>query len=154
MLRLRQGAAHTPSVPHIQTLFVHPDVKIVQFASGGKAALLDIDAARLEAGTLPPYSRLERTIAVGRYSRHLLTLRLPILTMDHFPCRHIVDISWTWLCSLPQLWLRTPTDSPQESMLGHRRDEWYLHFADTSAELLENRVAVSDCGNPGARTSI
>lgn len=60
-------SSNSDSTPPVDTLFVHPNVKIVQFTTSGKALLPDVDAARQEAGTLPPWSRLERTIAVGRY---------------------------------------------------------------------------------------
>lgn len=56
----------SPSV--VETLYIHPNVKIAAFTTSGKALLLSADAARKEAGTLPPSSHMERTLAVGMHT--------------------------------------------------------------------------------------
>lgn len=50
----------------IETLFFHPDVKIVAFTAPVKVYSLDPETAREEAGTLPSRSQTERTIAIGK----------------------------------------------------------------------------------------
>lgn len=53
----------------IETLFVHPSVKIVSFtADNAEHGTSETERIRQQAGTLSSSSRLERTIAVGMSS--------------------------------------------------------------------------------------
>lgn len=59
-------AENPPADDPVETLYYHPNVKIVAFTSSGKALLQNTDAAREEAGTLLARSPVERTLAVGK----------------------------------------------------------------------------------------
>lgn len=48
----------------VETLYNHPNVRIVAFTSTGSSIVRDVSAGD-EDGTLSPSSRLERTIALG-----------------------------------------------------------------------------------------
>jgi hypothetical protein len=57
----------------VETLYNHPFVKIISFTSGPRsfslsAGLDGLSVPEPEPGTLEPFSRLERTIAVGMLS--------------------------------------------------------------------------------------
>lgn len=65
----------------VETLYSHPDIKIISFAAAGSGSRRASDAAvsetlaDAEVGTLSWFSRLERIIAVGRLA--LLGCRRP-----------------------------------------------------------------------------
>ena len=61
----------TADAAPIETLYVHPNVRIVSFTAPVASLSPGVDAARLESGTLASYSRLERTIAVGQSAAQL-----------------------------------------------------------------------------------
>lgn len=135
--RAADSPDHTSSSPLVETLIVQPGVKIVQFSTSGRAVLEDVAAARQEAGTWPPWSRTERTIAMGMFFRrrthydHALTCSSPL-------SRHPIYLPRSRLCRVPQLRLCAATDSSQEPVLVHRRIERHFRTPDTPTELLED----------------
>ncbi|CAG9980783.1 unnamed protein product [Clonostachys byssicola] len=71
-------AEHPPADDPVETLYYHPNVKIVAFTSSGKALLQNTDAAREEAGTLLARSPVERTLAVDEENTvFVLQIRRP-----------------------------------------------------------------------------
>ncbi|VUC34550.1 unnamed protein product [Clonostachys rosea] len=71
-------AEHPPADDPVETLYYHPNVKIVAFTSSGKALLQNTDAARAEAGTLLASSPVERTLAVDEENTvFVLQIRRP-----------------------------------------------------------------------------
>lgn len=57
--------AKTASAAPIETLYFHTNVRIVSFTALAASPSPSMDVARLESGTLPSFSLLEITIAVG-----------------------------------------------------------------------------------------
>lgn len=55
-----------PEAQDLETLYVHPNAKIVSFSTPFKDFGQEDDVSRMEAGTMPWSNRLERTIGVGR----------------------------------------------------------------------------------------
>ncbi|CAH0050087.1 unnamed protein product [Clonostachys solani] len=71
-------AENPPADDPVETLYYHPNVKIVAFTSSGKALLQNTDAAREEAGTLLARSPVERTLAVDEENTvFVLQIRRP-----------------------------------------------------------------------------
>jgi hypothetical protein len=63
LYRDRQSSSSSETV---ETLYFHPDVRIVAFSAGGEAEQSTSDDATV---TLPSSSHLERTIAIGSSPR-------------------------------------------------------------------------------------
>jgi hypothetical protein len=135
--RAADSPDHASSSPLVETLIVQPGVKIVQFSTSGQAVLEDVAAARQEAGTWPPWSRTERTIAMGMFFRLRISYSHALTCLSSLS-RHLIDLSRSRVRRVPQLRLCAAADSPQEPVLVHRRIECHFRIADTPTELLED----------------
>jgi hypothetical protein len=101
----------------VEILFNHPFVKIVAFTTNQRSsyALSDISTEPLP-GSLPPLSKLERTIAIG-----MLTGTLPknyyslMLTSTYF--RALPNLPRPRICSILKLRLSITTYSSEKSVL-------------------------------------
>jgi hypothetical protein len=122
----------------IETLCVHPDVRIVSFVAAVDALPPSPTVAREQAGTLAPTSRLQRTIAVGAWCL-ISSWRLKVrITIAYTANRLVSHLQGAWFSRVHQLWRRAATDTPQESMLGDRRARLYLCTANPAADFLED----------------
>ena len=61
----------------VETLYVHPNAKIISFSTPYKDFGPEEDVSRAEAGTLPWSNRLERTIGVGESPQLILHMHWP-----------------------------------------------------------------------------
>ena len=135
------AAASPPSDGVVETLYNHPNAKIISFTASGRAfsrslgrsSVLPIDD---EPGTLSWSSQLERTIAVGK-NMVFKPNESCGLTEETRP---LSDLSSAWFCCFSELRLSFTANPSQKSVLVHRRGQQQIYPANSSTQLLEDRA--------------